>query len=400
MKFDGQGVQTDTFDEITEELETGYKSIYGTDIVIAQDTPDGQRIGIESTLRYDVQSVVAWLYSQLDPDLNNGDMQQVIGKLAGVTLLPASRSSWDIVINVTRDITLPINYTIADDNGTEWFLDSGVDLSTGDNTVTFLAVEWGDVAGVSSATFTQSTPELYVSSIAALVDAVAGREEETEEAFRLRRQASTENPAQSTIGAIYAKLAGTNGVIDLAVYDNGTNTDDVLTGSSNSQLVGSSEAVDLDAHTMWAVIEGGSLDDIGEIMAKQRLGNTKGDVQVTYNDTLTRPDGTTITIINEHNIDRPTYVDLHIRLNAELTKSGEVIDVDTIKETLATHSFYIGGYIQAAILSKEAYIDNYNYVVTDFEISLDGSTWTDGRLFSGFDGKFTIDVANIDVTEV
>lgn len=385
LTFDSNGVQISTFDEIFQALVDGYKEIYGTDIIVDQESPDGQRIGIESTLRYDTESAIAWLYSQIDPDLNTGDMQQVIAKFSGIYLLASSRSQWDLTVNVSRDITLPSGYTVADQNGVEWFLDSDVDLTTGDNAITFLAVEWGGVVGVSSgSSFTQSTPELYVNSISASADATTGREEETEEEFRVRRKNSTENPSFSTAGAMYAKLAQIQGVSDLYVHENYTNTDDAVR--------------DIEAHTLWAVIEGGSLDDIGEVIVKQRLGNTKGSVLVDYADVLTRPDGTTLTLQNPHYIDRPDYIPLYVRLTTSLTTIGESIDTDAIKEKIASFSFRIFQYVQAGELYAKAYIDNYNYVVSDLEISLDGLTWTDERLFSGYGGKFTLDTDDIAIT--
>lgn len=401
LKLDDNGLQTSTFDEIFTKLDSEYRGIYGQDIITDQESPDGQRIGIESSARYDVESLVSWLYSQIDPDLNNGDMQQVIAKLAGVFLLPASRSQWDLTVNVSRNITLPSGYTIADQNDTEWFLDSDVSLTTGDNAITFLSVLWGSVVGVAAgSSFAQSTPELYVTSISASADATQGREEETEEQFRLRRKASTENPAQSTIGAIYAKLAQLFGVSDIAIYDNSSDIVDVITGASNQDLIGSSEPVTIAPHTMWTVIEGGSLDDIGETIAKQRLGNTKGSVDVSYTDVLQRPDGSSISIVNSHKIDRPTYAPLYVRLTAKLVKAGEGIDGDTIKAKLTKYRFLIGQYVQAGELYPSAYIDRYNYTVSNLEISLDGITWTDERLFSGYDGKFTLDVADITITEI
>lgn len=404
LTFDSNGVQTNTFAEIFERLETEYKNIYGSSIDTDQESPDGQRIGIETTLRFEIETAIAWLYSQIDPDLNNGDMQQIIAKLAGIYMLAASRSQWDLVINMDQAKDLPSGYTITDNNNQNWFLDSDVTVSVGDNNVTFLASDWGAVSGVASgSSFTQSTPELGVVSISAIDDAVSGREEETEEAFRLRRKASVENPSQSTNGAIYAKLAQLPGVSDLVVNDNATNGDDVLSGSTSSTSLSaykSGESISLDAHTMWVIIEGGSLDDIGEVMAKQRLGNTKGDIDVTYTDELTKPDGTAFFVINEHKIDRPDYVDLYIRLNVAAIESGAIIDTDAIKESLSGYGVSIGQLIQAGELYPNAYIDNFNYIPSDLEVSADGVSWTDQQVFAGYKGKFNIDTANITVTEV
>jgi uncharacterized phage protein gp47/JayE len=385
LKFDGNGVETNTYAELFTRLVDGYKVIYGPDIDVAQESPDGQKIGIEAALRFDLESSFAWLYSQIDPDLNNGDMQQIIAKLAGVYLLPSSRSQWDLVLNSDRAIILPSGYTITDVNNQDWFLDSAVSVVIGANNITFLSYLWGSVTGISSgSSFTQATPEPGVGAITSSVDATLGRQEETEEAFRVRRKRSIENPAQSTNGAIYAKMAQLAGVTDLQVYDNSTSVYEAER--------------DLAAHTMWVVIEGGSLDDIGEVMAKQRLGGTKGAVDVTYTDTLTKPNGTPVSIISEAKIDRPTYQSLFIRLTA--TQRGSAVDIASIKAKLGLFAVEIGVSVPAGELYEFSYIDNFNYIVSALDVSLDGSTWTDQEVTPGYAGKFTIDAANITVTEV
>lgn len=401
LTFNENGVQTNTFSELRAILEAGYREIYGTDIVTEQESPDGQRINIETLLRFDIESAFSWLYSNIDPDLNTGDMQQVIGKLSGLVLLPASRSQWDLTVNMSRAKTLPAGYTITDNNNQSWFLDSDVDVIIGDNEVTFLSSLWGSVSGVASGgLFTQATPEIGVVSVSASVDAIQGREEETPEQFRLRRKRSTENPAQSTIGAIYAKLAQINGVTDLQVYDNASDTPNQITGSSNSDILNGNEPINIGAHTMWVIIEGGSLDDIGEVIAKHRLGNTKGNVVVSYTDTLTKPNGDEFQIVNAHNIDRPTYGDLYVRFTATQKLSGSPIDTDAIKNKLASLDFEIGQYVDADSLYQQSLITNSNYNVTDLEVSLDGLAWTDGRVFSGYDGKLSISSENVTITTV
>jgi hypothetical protein len=386
LKFDRNGVETNTFAELFSRLVEGYKVIYGPDIDVAQNTPDGQRIGIETSLRFDLESLFAQLYSQIDPDLNNGDMQQIIAKLAGLYLLPSSRSQWDLVVTSDRAGTLPSGYTITDSNNQDWFLDSTVSVAIGTNNITFLSYLWGSVIGLSSSSFTQATPEPGISTITASVNAVIGRQEETEEAFRVRRKRSIENPAQSTNGAIYAKMAQLAGVTDLQVYDNQTSVYEA--------------ARNLNAHTMWVVIEGGSLDDIGEVMAKQRLGGTKGTVDVTYTDKLTKPNGTPVSIISEAKIQRPTYKNLYIRLTATQRISGSAVDIAAIKAKLGLFSVEIGVPVPAGELYEFSYIDNFNYIVSALDVSLNGIDWTDQEVSPDYEGKFVIDAANITVTEV
>ncbi len=54
-RFTENGIEVQTFDEIYEELADGYKAIYGTDINLDPDSPDGQRVALEAQARLDVQ---------------------------------------------------------------------------------------------------------------------------------------------------------------------------------------------------------------------------------------------------------------------------------------------------------------------------------------------------------
>ncbi len=399
LEFNENGVQTSTYNELFTRLDDGYKAIYGSDIDTDQESPDGQKIGIDATARFDIESALSWLYSNLDPDFNTGDMQQVIGKLSATYLLPSSRSQWDLEITTDRVLTLPANYTISDQNNQDWFLEQDVPLVLGTNSVTFKSSLWGDISGVSTgSSFTQLTPELGVLSISTTVNSVNGREEETEEQFRVRRKRSAENPSQSSIGAIYAKLAQLPGVIDLAVYDNGTNTANIISGSSNGAI--SNPSVNLPPHTLWVIIEGGELADIGEVMAKQRLGNSKGSIEVTYTDELIKPNGDPLYIVNAANIDRPDYVDLYVNITVKEKVSGSPIDAQAIKDLLASKVFEIGSPTQASELYANAYIVNSNYIAYDLEISIDGITYTDEQLSPGYDGKFVLTNSNIVVTVI
>jgi len=387
LKFDSQGVQIDTYAELFEKLVDGYEKIYGSGIDVDQESPDGQRIGIEAKARLDIEQALAWLYSQIDPERNSGDMQKIIAKLYGLYPQPAARSQWDLTVNVSRDVTLTDGYKIKDDDGQEWFLSGDESLSAGDNTVTFRSVQWGGVIGSAGSEFTQITPEIEVQSITAPTDAKVGRKEETEEEFRKRRNRSLENPARSTKGAIYAKLAALTGVTDVVVYENDTRTYDA--------------GRDLESLTMWVVVEGGDVDDIAKIVVTQRLGSTKGSIIGIYPETLVRPNGQEFTITHEQRFDRPEYVPLYIRCTATRRNSSQPVDTQAIKNGFKTFEFLIGQTIQAADVYDSGLIGSPpNYILTGLELSTDGVNYTDGEVFAGYQGKFTLDDAYIDITEV
>ncbi|ELY5259709.1 TPA: baseplate J/gp47 family protein [Yersinia enterocolitica] len=389
LQFDNNGLQVDTFREIFQSLSDGYKTIYGQDIDLDQDSPDGQRVALEAQARADMEAALQWLYSQMDPDFNTGDMQQIIGKLHGLYLRPGSRSQRDLKVTTDRPVLLYSGYRISDQANQVWFIRQDVTVQAGTTAVTFFAQNFGKVTGLVADTFTQITPEPGVMSITSDAEAVIGRDEETPEEFRQRRNRSLENPATGSTGAIFAKVAQLPGVTDLNIGENDTKVDNPATG--------------IPANSIWLVVEGGAVSDIVEVIIKQKGGGTgvKGEVTGRYIETLVRPDGSTLSIAHDMQFDRPVYIPLHINLTARRKAVNDPVDVETLKQVLAGRVMHIGEDIDA----NELYADGYgsarvNYVLTNMKISADGVTFTDAELSPGFQGKFTLDVANIVVDEV
>ncbi|HGF8925528.1 baseplate J/gp47 family protein [Yersinia enterocolitica] len=389
LQFDNNGLQTDTFRDLFQTLSNSYKGIYGQDIDLDQESPDGQRVALEAQARTDIEAAIQWLYSQMDPDFNTGDMQQIIAKLHGLYLRPGSRSQRDLNVVTDRPVFLYSGYKIRDQSNQVWFVRQNVTIPAGTTTVTFFAQDFGKVTGLIADTFTQLTPELGVLSITSDVVAVVGRDEETPEEFRQRRNRSLENPATGSTGAIFAKVAQLAGVTDLNIGENDTKVDNPATG--------------IPANSIWLVVEGGAVSDIVEVIVKQKGGGTgvKGEVTGRYIETLVRPDGSTLSIAHDMQFDRPVYIPLHINLTARRKAVNDPVDVETLKQVLAGRVMHIGEDIDA----NELYADGYgsvrvNYVLTNMKISADGVTFTDAELSPGFQGKFTLDVANIVVDEV
>ncbi|MCK9246064.1 MAG: baseplate J/gp47 family protein [Anaerolineaceae bacterium] len=388
-QFTSNGVAIQTFEEIFEELATGYRGIYGQDINLSQESPDGQRVGIEARAILDVQQFCMALSNSFDPDFAFGQGLGKIAKLSGIFLRPGTRSQWDLTIATDRPVTLPVDYTLEDELGQKWLLPEAVALPTGGGTVTLYAEEFGAITGGIGAELEEVTFVRGVTGITAAFDAVPGRAEETDPQFRQRRNRSLENPAYSTVGGLYARLANLPGVTDLQVYENDQPTADPITG--------------LPANSVWAVVENGTIDDIAETLTKHRTSGcqTVGDLTGTFVETLIHPNGSEFFITHLMRFDRPRYVDLHVRLTATRKQTNDPIDTELIKQNIAERTLIIGESIQAGELYENAYGAGSGYIVTDLMISDDaGATWTDGKLDPELDQKYELNVANVVVNEV
>lgn len=386
--IDASGITIQSFDEILAELIAGYQGIYGVDINLNQESPDGQRVAIEAKSRADMQAFGLWIANNFDPDFARGIFQAKIAKLSGVFPRPATRSFWDLSVVTTRILTLPTGYQISDDLGQLWELPAPVILPIGTSPITFQATDFGSVTGLTGAVFTPVTVVLGVTGFTAAVDAEPGVDEETDEEFVQKRNLSLENPAFSTTNSLAARLLNTAGVSDARVYDNDSDVYDPVN--------------DLDAHSIWAVVEGGTIDDIMQVLLFQKTGGTgiKGAIEAIIPETLTRPDGSTFVVNQIRRFDRPVMVPIYITLTATRKNPLVPIDLTLIKQKIAAYKFYIGTPLQAAELYCPAYTAGDDFILTDMLISDDNLTFIDGLLTPDPGSKFEIDVANITITEV
>lgn len=386
--IDANGITIQSFDEILAELVAGYQAIYGVDINLSQESPDGQRVAIEAKSRADIQAFALWIANNFDPDFARGIFQAKIAKLSGIFPRPATRSFWDLSVVSTRVVTLPTGYQISDDLGQLWELPAPVILPVGTTAITFQATDFGSVTGLTGAVFTPVTVVLGITGFTAAVDAEPGKDEETDEEFVQKRNLSLENPAFSTTNSLAARLLNTAGVTDAYVYDN---DDDVYNA-----------LWDLNAHSIWAVVEGGTIDDIMQAMLFQKTGGTgiKGAIEASIPETLTRPDGSTFVVIQVRRFDRPVVTPIYVTLTATRRNPLVPVDIVLLKQKIAAYKFYIGTPLEASALYCPAYTAGDDFILTLMKISDDNITFVDGSLSPDPGSKFEIDAANITVTEV
>jgi len=386
LEFTPNGLSVQTYQEVFDELVEAYRGTYGTDINLDPDSQDGQRVGIEAKVRADMQAFALALYNQFDPDFSTGTILNMIIKLAGITRQPPARSQVDVTIVTDRDLTLSEGYAVLDDLDQTWVTTSEASLTSGSNTVTLFAENFGEVEADADTITDPSTIVIGVTSVTNPAAATPGRDEETDEELRIRRNKSLQSPATSTVGGMFAALADVAGVTDVIVYENDENTTDT--------------DLDLGPHALWCIVQGGDVADIIETIAKNKTGGTalKGDVTGTYIEDLVRPNGSIFKVFHEMQFDRPVEAPLYITLDVE-NMEGVAVDTAAIEEALAERTFVIAENVDAGSLYSTVYSAGDGFVATNLQISIDDVTYTDGQIESDPDGVFTIDAANITITD-
>lgn len=388
MIIDANGFKAESFTEILTRLSNGLKNIYGQDINLDQDTPDGQQLGIQANIISDFQDLALYIYNSMDPDLADGANFDKLLKLLARTRLPSSRSTVDIEMVLNKTVSIPASYTIKDLNNQNWIIGTAQTLDAGTHLVSFYSEDWGNITAEPNTINEQVTILTEVVSINNPESAISGRDEESIVQVRERRNKILEINASSTIGSIIGKILDLNGVVDAVPYENMTKIYDPVR--------------DIQPNSYWIVVKGGDIAQISEIIAKDKTGGTglKGQVETVYIEKFVRKDGSVREFYHDVKFDRPTEVSIHIKFKVSRKISTQSIDIEHIKDTLANKEFYIAQNITVTELYSTIYSAATNYIATDLEVSKDGVVWDSVFLQAGYDEEFIIEKSNIEIEEL
>jgi uncharacterized phage protein gp47/JayE len=388
VEINQNGFKADSFIEILTRLSTQLKDIYGQDINLDQDTQDGQLLGINTTIISDLQDLALYIYNSMDTDFAEGVNLDKLLKLLARTRLPATKSTVDINLTVNRDVVIPTTYTVSDANGQNWQIASEQTLSTGTHLVTFESVDFGAITAEANTITQQVTIIPEIDSLTNPSSAISGRDEESDQQLRERRNKILEVNSFSTVGSILGKILTLDNVADCVIYENDTNIYDA--------------EKDLNSHSLWIIAKGGEVEQITETIIKDKTAGTglKGNVEATYTENFIRKNGTTREIHHTAKFDRPTEKEIYLKFNVKRRVATQSIDIDNIKNTLADKVFNIAENVTVTELYGTIYSASTNFIATDLQVSRDNITFVDNLLIAGYDEEFKIVQSNIQITEV
>lgn len=394
--LDANGLQVKTAAEIRAELETAFRNIYGADINLDQNSPDGQIIGILTQLSVDIRELAVQVNNGFNPDRAIGRILDERAVINNIERAGGTYTITPIEITVDRTLTLQgldddfndidgVGFTVQDDAGNQFILIDTVELTAGTETLSFRAKEIGEV-NVTVGTITN--PVTVVIGVTNVNNSSApttiGQNEETDAQLRVRRQLSVANSSTGYLNGMLGKILALDGVTDAVLYENPTNVTD---------------SDGLPPHSTWLVVDGGSNADIADVIYQNKSygSNLKGEVEV---DIITASDGLFVA-----KFDRPTAQDLYIRFDINKTIPNYVFSEDIIKEYIVDNVTYtIGQFAETSRITCSAIeaitSQGGGGVPINVEISDDGSTWTDFLPTPDLDDQWTLDVSRITITVV
>lgn len=393
------GLTLKTLTEIRSELEEGYKEIYGQDIDLGSHTQDGQLLNIFAQMNVDLRELIREVYNTLTPSYCRGSVQDI---RYAINHLKRKGGTFTIVpMTVVVDSTVKLQgldadyndvlasaYGAADDSGNNYYLIDSVTLTAGTHILPFRAQNIGYSLPIVG---TITNPITIVKGVKSVINESAptsiGEDQESDEAYAIRRERSPEYRAQNNADAMRAQLLELDGVSDAYVYSHdfknypeGEDADGIL------------------PHYLWPIVEGGSNADIAVVLYANCGGaGLKGEVEV---DTVTASGRIFTTYF-----DRSEAHPLYIKFDLQEIVEGTDFDIEGIKSYIAQNLIYQINELaetskptEIARMALEA--NGGNGVAINLEISEDGEHYVDYIPSPSKKAIFTVDASRISITEI
>jgi hypothetical protein len=389
--LDENGLVIDSLNEIVDRKNQQYKDIYGDDIVIDSNSPDGQRINIEAQVERDILELGLNIFNSFDILQASGVVLDQRLSLLNLRRQEGTFTQQEVDITTDRSLTLSgldntstTPYTLIDDNGNEFQLITTANLTAGTTTLLFQASQLGEIVTLPNTITTQVTIVLGVTNINnPNAPLEIGVDEETDTQARLRMLRSPALTSQGFIEGLTSILFNLDNVSDVLVLENET---DVI------------DADLIPPHSGWIIIEGGDNNEIARAALSKKTtgaGWKVGSVSVD----VVLDTGQTKTVY----FDRPVSKNLYIRFEIQPTIVGQSFDEDGIKQYILDNKTYgIAESAETASLTQISLDAITNTggggVPVNLEISDDGVSYVDFLAVSSKEEKWIISTINIDIT--
>lgn len=310
--IDDAGLHIPTYADIRDDLVEQFKSIYGQDIYLENDSQDYQMISVFALKTYDTMQLLQIVYNNHSPKTAVGTGLDSLVKLNGIRRKEASHSTCEVTLTGTAGTSIAAG-VVEDESGNQWTLPENIVLPDSTIQVTATCVPLGAIEAAAGTINKIVNPQKGWTAVTNNDAAVPGRPVETDEQLRYRQMLSVAIPSQNMLDSTIAGLASVVGVTRYKVYDNDTNETD-----TNG----------IPGHSIAAIVEGGTDAEIAKqiYLRKGPGGGTFGEIATTY----INSDGLQ-TIVR---FSRPTYVPININVQIKPGKSYTSSVAATLKSNI------------------------------------------------------------------
>lgn len=316
--FSNNGIEQPSASSIREELEQMFVSIWGNKINLDASSKQGQLITSLTTIILEKNASIAKAIQSFNPKTAENDSesgmywQDAIGNIYGMERKSATNTTVLCNISGRAGTVIPNTAQAISTNGDIFKITQSVTIpSSGQVSVYFTAIESGAIPADAGSINTIYTPVVGWDSVNNTSSGVIGSGIESREDFENRRVALLGKYSTNQVESIKAELLSVSGVVRCIVKEN--DKDNAV----------SLQNISLPAHSVYCVVEGGSLNDIGAAIRLRKSGGCSTSGSQSYSDSY----GTIYYEI-------PSYTPVRVVINATETDTTPADIVDTIKSLL------------------------------------------------------------------
>lgn len=327
------GLQTKSNTELLSEIQQNLQTLYspnGEAIDFSSASPDGQFTQVLANIGTIHRELLKSIYNATDPSKCDGTQQDNKYQLNYVYRKGGTYTTQNIAITATKTVTLQgldgsyndntaSAFTVSDDAGNLWYLVDTTTIYAGITSLEFRAQNTGAVIPTIGTITNIVTITSGISAVNNVVGyTTLGVEQESNLAFRIRRDQSTGNQSGNNADTILGNILALDGVNACRVHENDTNsTDDTSTLP----------------HYLWVIVDGGANTDIADVIYANKGGcGTRGSVTV--------PIATVSAQVLNINFDRPTVKPLFIRFDLQPTGDLATISQAGLKNYISENLIY------------------------------------------------------------
>ncbi len=263
--LDATGLTTQTRDGLVAFFTAKYEAIYGSDINLDPDSPDGQMMNVFIQAILDEEDTVTQVYNTFDPDNAMGVILDQRVAINGIQRQAGTFTVTNVTVVVNQSVNLfgldqtaQAVFTVSDSAGTLWVLQqTQLGVAAGTHVYSFQAAVPGATLTVPNTITVPVTIILGVVSVNnPTTYTTLGINEETDAVLKVRRQQSVSLSSQGYLAGLLAALRNINGITSAFVYEN---------TSSITNVDG------VPGHSIWVIVAGTASDaDIAQAIYTKR----------------------------------------------------------------------------------------------------------------------------------
>ena len=315
--IDATGPHIPSYADVLAKLVDDYKSVYGSDVYLDNDSADYQWLSITALRIFDVFQTFLLACDNQSPTTAIGAGLDKIVSINGLTRSGSTFSTCLVRVTGTAYTNI-IGGAVGDQSGNQWNLPYNFTIpAAGFIDVVATCNVRGAITALSGQLTKILTPTAGWVSVTNSVAAVSGRTVETDSALRARQAASVSLPSLTLAASTTAAIKVVPNVGRVQVYENAT---------ANADSNG------IPARSICCVVEGGSDSAVaGAIYAKKGWGCA------TFG-------GTSVNVVDDYdssdrviNFQRPVQTNIYVTLNIQALTNYTTAVSDNIKDAVVAY---------------------------------------------------------------